>query len=159
MLFRNLGGARFEEVTPRGGEDFRRSEVSRGLAVGDLDNDGDTDVVVANNSGPARLLINQLGSDRHWLGLRLVGRGVARDMLGAWVGVERAGEPTLWRRVRTGGSYLSASDPRLLIGLGASAEVGGVVVEWPSGRRERFAVAADRYTKLREGDGENDGDP
>ncbi len=155
LLFMSTGAGRFQDASERGGEDFRRSEVSRGLATGDLDNDGDVDAVVANNSGPARLLLNQGGGDAHWLGLRLVGRE-GRDALDARVGVERGASPTLWRRVRTGGSYLSASDPRLLVGLGASAEVTGVVVEWPSGRRERFTAEAGRYTTLREGTGEVD---
>ncbi len=160
LLFRSRGeaerGPRFEDVSGAAGEDFRRSEVSRGLATGDIDNDGDADVVVANNSGPARLLINQTGGERHWLGLRLVTGEPARDALGARAGLERAGGPTLWRRVRTGGSYLSASDPRLLFGLGAAPDVTGVTVEWPSGRRERFEVEADRYTTLHEGTGEAD---
>ncbi len=157
LLFRNLGagsGVRFEEVSATGGEDFLRSEVSRGLAVGDLDNDGDTDVVLSNNSGPARLLLNQIGSQRHWLGLRLVGGDPPRDMLGAVVTVERAASPTLERRVRTGGSYLSANDPRVLFGLGDDPAFESVRVEWPSGREERFRVDPDRYTTLREGSGE-----
>ncbi len=161
LLFRNRGpaerGLRLEDVSGVAGDDFQRSEVSRGLATGDLDNDGDIDVVVANNSGPARLLINQAAGERHWLGLRLVIGESQRDALGARVGLERDGSPTLWRRVRTGGSYLSASDPRLLFGLGTSPDVGGVVVEWPSGRRERFEVEVDRYTTLREGTGKVDG--
>ena len=156
LLFRNLGAAggsvpRFEHLTSRAGEGFGHSEVSRGLAAGDLDNDGDTDVVISNNSGPVRLLINQLDGERHWLGLRLVaGR---RDALGALVAVEAQGAPTLWRRVRTGGSYLSASDPRLLFGLDGSTAVESVTVEWPSGKKERFEAEVDRYTTLVEGSG------
>ncbi len=157
LLFQHLGeargGPRFEDVSRRAGEDFRRSEVSRGLATGDLDNDGDVDVVISNNNGPARLLINQIGTERHWLGLRLVGEATARDMFGARVGVERSDAPTLWRRVRTGGSYLSANDPRVLVGLGGTAEVESVVVEWPSGKMESFEAVADQYSTLSEGSG------
>ncbi|HVS66786.1 MAG TPA: CRTAC1 family protein [Thermoanaerobaculia bacterium] len=153
QLFRNLGSGRFEDSSARGGSAFSALEVSRGLATGDIDNDGDVDVVVTNNGGPARLLINEVGRERHWVGLRLVTGQGRRDALGAWVGVHRGEAPVLWRRVRTDGSYLSASDPRLLIGLGASPGVDAVEVRWPSGRREVFEVAAGRYTTLEEGAG------
>jgi hypothetical protein len=128
------------------------ADVSRGAAFGDVDNDGDADVVVANDSGPIRLLINQVGNRRHWVGLRIVGRG--RDMLGARVGVARAAGPTLWRRARTDGSYASANDPRVLVGLGDTTKIVKVRVEWPDGHAEEWAdVQSDRYTTLREGEG------
>src|SRR5207249_288063 len=120
QLFRNLGDGRFEDVTGKAGRVFALSEVGRGAAFGDIDNDGDTDVIVANNSGPIRLLINNLGNRNHWLGLRLVGE--RRDMLGATVAAIRRTGPTLWRRSRADGSYASANDPRVLIGLGRSTE-------------------------------------
>ena len=77
---------RFEDVSARGGAAFELSEVGRGAAFGDIDNDGDTDVLVANNNGQPRLLVNDVGSRNHWIGLRLVGRQTPRDMLGARVG-------------------------------------------------------------------------
>ena len=155
QLFRNLGGGRFEELSGRAGEAFAQSEVSRGAAFGDVDNDGDVDVLVTNNNGPARLLINEVGHRRHWLGLRLVGGPAApRDMLGARVGVFRAGGPPLWRRARADGSYASANDPRVLIGLGDSAAVERVQVIWPSGRVEEWtAVEVDGWNRLVEGTG------
>ncbi len=160
QLFRNAGRAgdaggnlRLEEVTPAG-EPFETISVSRGLAVGDLDNDGDTDAVVTNNAGAVELLINQLGQGRHWLGLRLVGgETVPRDMLGAEATLTRPGHSDLWRRVRTGGSYLSAHDPRLLFGLGDDPEIGPVTVRWPGGAVEQFDVEAGRYTTLQQGTG------
>ncbi len=158
LLFRNLGrnlggGAlRFEDVSAQAG--FHGSDVSRGLATGDLDNDGDIDFVVNNNNGPARLLLNQLEAGAQWLGLRLVGREAARDMLGARVAVERPDVAPLWRRVRTDGGYLSASDPRLLFGLGDSTDIESVLVEWPSHQRERFRVAVGGYSTVREGSGD-----
>ena len=152
QLFRNLGGGRFAEVSERAGPGFTAREVSRGLAVGDVDQDGDPDLVVTNASGPVRLLLAEAARGAHWLGLRLVGPG-GRDALGARVAVERPGRPTLWRRADSGGSYASASDPRVLVGLGADPAVGRVVVTWPDGRREAWQVEADRYHTLRQGGG------
>ena len=153
LLFRNLGNGRFEDATARGGAAFQLSEVSRGAAFGDIDNDGDVDVLVANNNGKPRLLINNVGSRNHWIGLRLVGRS-GRDMLGARVGVVRDDGLTLWRRARSDGSYASASDPRVVAGLGPSAHVARVRVQWPGGTTEERSVEGiDRYVTLKEGDG------
>ena len=154
LLFRNLGNGRFEDITDRGGTAFELSEVSRGAAFGDIDNDGDTDVVVSNNSGPARLLVNEVGARNHWLGLRLSGMSTAggRDMLGAKVEISRTNQPTLWRHARADGSYASANDPRVLVGLGESVEAPRVRVTWPGGRVEAWReVEIDRYTTLTEG--------
>jgi len=166
LLFRNVGNGRFEDVTAKGGAVFGLSEVSRGAAFGDVDNDGDTDIVVTNNSGPVRLLMNQIGNRNHWLGLRLRGEGgpptdsgssarvEGRDALGARVEVIRSDGSSLWRRVRSDGSYASANDPRVLVGLGESAETLQVEVTWPSGRVERWTeVVVDRYITLTEGQG------
>jgi hypothetical protein len=153
QLFRNLGTGRFEEVTDRAGAVFRRSEVGRGAAFGDINNDGTMDVVVANANGPARLLINHAGRQHHWLGLRLVGGAATpRDMLGARVAVVRADGSTLWRRARADGSYGSANDPRVLVGLGDAAGHARVRVTWPSGRVDEWPrVPIDRWTTLHEG--------
>jgi hypothetical protein len=158
-LFRNPGpgtpgAVRFEDVSARGGAAFDLSEVGRGAAFGDIDNDGDTDVLVANNNGQPRLLINNVGSRNHWIGLRLVGRQASRDVLGARVAVVREDGSTLWRRARADGSYASASDPRVLAGLGGSTSVSRVRVVWPGGDMEEWnAPAIDRYSTLKEGDG------
>jgi enediyne biosynthesis protein E4 len=154
LLFRNLGTGRFEDVTTRAGAVFRRSEVSRGAVFGDIDNDGDVDVLVANNNSAARLLINSTVQRNHWIGLRLVGRDVTRDMLGARVGVVPQGRSILWRRARADGSYASANDPRVLVGLGQASKVERVRVVWPDGTTEEWHdVAVDRYTTLKEGMG------
>ena len=154
QLFRNLGDGRFADIGGRAGPAFALSEVSRGAAFGDLDNDGDVDVVVGNNNGPARLLLNNVGNRNHWLGLRLVGGAALRDMLGARVGAFRSDGPTLWRRAGTDGSYASASDARVLVGLGRTARVGRVEVIWPGGRVEEWTdVATDRWSTLTEGAG------
>jgi hypothetical protein len=167
QMFRNLGGGRFAEVTGEMGEAFRRAGVSRGAAFGDVDNDGDTDVLVVDANGPVRLLVNEVGSRRPWLGLRLVGpspvphtagggavRRAERDMPGARVAVVRRGAPTLWRRAATDGSYASASDPRVLVGLGNAADVAEIQVFWPDGRAEAFPPPPLRaYTTIHQGTG------
>jgi enediyne biosynthesis protein E4 len=154
QLFRNLGAGRFEEVTSRAGAVFELSEVSRGAAFGDVDNDGDVDALVTNNNGPARLLINQVGQRNRWVGLRLVGARAPRDMLGARVGVFRSEGPPLWRRARSDGSYASANDPRVLVGLGDAAKVSRIRVMWPSGWVEDWTdIAVGRWITLKEGNG------
>ncbi len=155
LVFRNMGDGRFADVTERAGVAFALSEVSRGAAFGDIDNDGDIDVLVGNNNGPVRLFVNHIGRRGRWLGLRLVGAQAPRDMLGAVVSVIRPAAPTLTRRVRSDGSYASANDPRVLIGLGPTAEPPTVSVRWPSGQIEEWvSVPVDRWTVLEEGSGQ-----
>jgi hypothetical protein len=154
QVFRNLAGERFEDVTERAGAAFALAEVSRGAAFGDIDNDGDTDVLIANGAGPVRLLVNEIGQRRHWIGLRLVGSETPRDMLGARVEVALADGSTRWRRARADGSYASANDPRVIVGLGESAGPVRVRVTWPSGAVEVWDdVPVDRYTTLTAGEG------
>jgi hypothetical protein len=155
LLLRNAGNGRLEDVTDQAGRVFELSEVGRGAAFGDIDNDGDVDVIIGNNNGPVRLLVNNVGNRRHWVGLRLVSGAHARDMLGARVEIARKDGTRLWRRVRADGSYASANDPRVLIGLGDSADPVDVRVRWPDGRGEEWrTVHADRYTMLQEGTGD-----
>jgi hypothetical protein len=150
LLFHSLGGGRFEEVGDRAGEVFKLSEVGRGAAFGDVDNDGDVDVLIGNNNGPTRLLINQAANGRHWIGLRLVGVG-GRDMVGARVEIVRKGASSRWRRARADGSYASANDPRVVVGLGESSDRPDVRVTWPDGKVDSWTeVAVDTYTTLRQ---------
>jgi hypothetical protein len=151
QLYRNLGNGRFEDVSARAGAVFQREEVSRGGAFGDIDNDGDTDVLVGVAAGPTRLLINEVGNAKKWIGLRLMtGK---RDALGARVEIRRPGAPPLWRRARADGSYASANDPRVLVGLGATAPASVAVhVVWPDGKTEDWpSVPTGQYTTLTEG--------
>ena len=156
LLFRNIQNGRFDDVIDKGGAAFDLSEVSRGAAFGDIDNDGDTDVVVVHNSGAARPLINEVGSRQHW------NRSESRR--GHWPpgparGARRR-DPLRHDVVATRAcghaSYASANDPRVLVGLGASVETPRVCVVWPSGQVEEWTeLAIDRYTTLTEGQGTN----
>jgi hypothetical protein len=155
QLFRNAGPPRyaFTEVVPPSGTALAFPEVGRGSAFGDLDNDGDVDIVESNNNGPARVLRNE-SPRRHWLLVSLTGTSSNRGALGARVAALRRGGAALWRRAHTDGSYLSANDPRVHFGLGDDAAIEAVGVVWPNGRRERFTgVTADRLVALREGGG------
>ncbi len=153
QLYRNKGDSTFVEVTAEAGAAFKLSEVGRGAAFGDVDNDGDTDVLITNNNGRARLLLNQVGNRQHWMGLKLVD-AKGRDALGARITLVRNQKQVLLRRARTDGSYASANDARVLFGLGASTETGVIRVTWPNGKTEEWQnVPADKYTTLREGSG------
>ena len=123
QLYRNLRNGRFEDVSDRAGAVFKLSDVGRGAAFGDIDNDGDTDVVVGNATGPLRLLINNVGN-REPLARSAARRAASADATCSARGSRslRAGQPTLYRRARADGSYASANDPRVLVGLGASTE-------------------------------------
>ncbi|HEY6217273.1 MAG TPA: CRTAC1 family protein [Pyrinomonadaceae bacterium] len=150
QLFRNTGKGSFVETIAEAGPEFPLLEVSRGVAAGDIDNDGDTDLLVTDNNGPARLLLNQVGNRNHWIGLRLVGRS-GRDMLGAQVEIVTPTNDVLRRRVRTDGSYLSGNDPRVLVGLGQATKVKVVRVRWPDGTKDEWKdQPVDRYLTLKQ---------
>lgn len=156
-LLRNSGD-RFLDVTANGGPAFAApTEVSRGAAFGDIDNDGDIDLLVTNNHGPVRLWLNQQQQieARHWVSFRLEGRGHSSRMaLGARVSLHRQGLPTLHRRVHTDSSYLSAMDSHVHFGLGSTAVIDTVAVLWPDGSHEQWkSPAAGRVTVLRQGEG------
>ena len=154
QLFHNLGNGRFAEASSSAGPAFEREAVSRGLAKGDLDNDGDTDVVVVNNAGPVEVLLNEVGQDRPWVGLRLV-TGDGRDALGAEVVLPGVDDGATLHRVKTDGSYASAHDPRLLLALPGEDPVAEILVRWPDGRQERFSnLDARRYNTIRQGTGQ-----
>jgi hypothetical protein len=158
-VLRNVGHGRFVDATRGAGAAFRVAEVSRGAAFGDIDNDGDIDVLVANNGGPARLLLNQAGR-RHWLQVRLEGSSDNRQGLGARVGLRREDGTLVWRRTRTDGSYLSASDPRVHFGLGSDAHIREVIVEWRRGPRESWSgLRSNRIVTLKQGTGTRRFDP
>jgi len=148
QLFRGLPGGRFEETTAAAGAAFTLSEVSRGAAFGDVDNDGDTDVLFSNNAGPARLLINRVGERAAWIGVRPLAGEPARLEVGASLRIVLP-DRTLSRRSHTDGSYASAGDPRVVAGLGEPPAGGAVTVEWPGSPTRRWrALPAGVYTAL-----------
>jgi hypothetical protein len=173
VLLRNEGNGRFREVSAAGGPYFRTDHLGRGLAVGDLDNDGQADLVVSHLNEPVVLLRGRSplagasglsaplarasglsatpDAGRHWLGVQLVGKG-HRDVVGARVEVEVGGR-RLTRFAKGGGSYLSSGDRRLLFGLGPARQVALLRVVWPWGQEQSWqGLAVDRYWRLVEGE-------
>ncbi|MEO1082943.1 MAG: CRTAC1 family protein, partial [Acidobacteriota bacterium] len=158
QLFLNRRG-RFIDASKRAGADLTAAEVGRGLATGDVDNDGDIDLLVTNNKGPSRLLLNQ-APQGDWIGLDLRTprkKGQASSpALAATVSVVRASGAGALRRAASDGSYASASDPRVLVGLGdAKADpVDHLIVRWADGSSEKFpAPPVGRYSTLTRGEG------
>jgi hypothetical protein len=154
MLLHNVGGRRFRDVTGEGGSAFEPALVGRGAAFADVDNDGDVDVLVTNNGGPVRLLLNETGAAAPSLHVTLKGVADNRQGLGARVGVQRDDGTTIWRLARTDGSYLSASDPRVHFGLADVRGVRAIVVDWPRGGREVWrGIGLNHPLTLRQGTG------
>jgi hypothetical protein len=131
MLLRNMG-KRFVDVSSMSGEIFHEPWVGRGMAIGDIDNDGRIDAVVSTNGGSAHVLHNEINSKNHWLTLKLVGHKSNRDGIGAVVKVTTAAG-SQWVTVTTASGYLSSSDPRAHFGLGDDTFARTVEIRWPSG--------------------------
>jgi enediyne biosynthesis protein E4 len=150
LLARNLGGKKFADVSAVSGEVFTKRWVGRGLAVGDINNDGRLDAVVTENGGPAHVLLNETKTANHWLGLSLIGHKSNRDGIGAVVKIT-TGQGLQWETVSTSGSYLSASDKRVHFGLGAETAAQTVEIRWPSGMVQTLRdVKGDRYVTVDE---------
>lgn len=152
LLFRGLAGAKFEEVTPRGGTATPLIATSRAAAFGDLDNDGGVDIVVANRDAAPYVLRNVAKDRGHWAAFS-VRTAKGRDALGAVLTI-RAGGRTWRRDVRSAYSYLAANDPRVHVGLGAATSIEAVDVAWPGGATERFGpFAVDAIATIVQGRG------
>jgi hypothetical protein len=152
LCLRNVEGV-FEDVSAASGPDVLRPIVGRGIAVGDIDDDGRPDLLVVDAEGAPLLLHNESERPSSWVGLRLRGTRSNRQALGATVTFSIDGRPRLFG-VRTGRGYLSASDPRVLIPLPAKATLSELTVRWPGRRAERFVVGQrGRYVDLVEGTG------
>jgi len=134
LLLRNVGG-KFEDVSARSGDVFQKSWVGRGLAIGDLNNDGRVDAVVTTNGGLAHVLRNETSSGGHWITLRLRGHRSNRDGIGAQLHLT-TGTTSQWAAATTAGSYLSSSDPRVHFGVGPARTIDSLEIRWPSGIRQ-----------------------
>lgn len=149
LLARNTGRG-FEDVSAKAGSVFRDAWLGRGLAIGDIDNDGRVDAVVVTNDGGAHILRNETESGNHWLTLKLVGRKSNRDGIGAEVKVVTAAGAQ-WATVTTAGSYLSSSDKRVHFGLGEEITAKSVEIRWPSGVVQMLRdVKGDRIVEIEE---------
>ena len=152
VLFRNLGGGRLEQLTTEAGPALAEVHSSRGLALGDFDNDGDLDILIVNLNEPPSLLRNDLRGGNQWLKVLLIGTASNRSAIGAQVVATYDGRRQA-QAVLAQSSYLSASDRRLHFGLGEAVSA-SVEVRWPSGTVERIAgVAAGQLVTIREGSG------
>ncbi len=153
LLFHNNEHGGFEDVTAEVGPELLKPIVGRGAAYADFDHDGDLDLLITENGGPARLLRNDGGNKNHWLSVRLVGHPSNRSGLGAVVRIESPSGKQ-WQMVHSGSSYCSQSDLALTFGLKQDRTVSKIGVEWPSGKRQEFRnVPADRFVTIDESAG------
>jgi hypothetical protein len=149
QLFRNVGEGKFAEMERTQVLPFARSEVSRGLLAGDLDNDGDEDLVVINVNAPARVLVNETGHKNAWLGLEARIKGINRHDLGTRVELVRSGSRSAWRRLKTDGGYGASHDPRVLFGLDSASDRQTVRLHGLEGERvELQGLPLLRYTTV-----------
>jgi hypothetical protein len=153
ILYHNLGKGTFADISPGAGPGINARASSRGLAIGDLWNDGRISAVITNLNAAPSLLVNQVRSANHWIAIRTVGTKSNRDGIGARISVT-AGTRTLVDEVRSGSSYNSSSDMRVHFGLGSATKVSSVQIRWPSGLVEHFDnLPADSIHTLKEGSG------
>ena len=150
LLYRNRGDGTFDDVSMRYGAELTDERVSRGLAVGDLDDDGRLDVLINDQDGSPQVLHNEIAEAGNWLLVKLVGKGDNTDAIGAVVTVH-AGKTAQTRVVQSGTSYLSQDDMRRHFGLGAAAQVDALEVSWPDGTSSRMeGVKANRLVEIRQ---------
>jgi hypothetical protein len=149
ILLRNRGG-QFQDISSRGGPYFRATHLARGVAIGDLDNDGRIDLVIVHLNEPVVLLHNEAATDNHWLGVELVGRENA-DVAGTRLVLELGGRKQT-RFAKGGGSYASSGDRRHVFGLGDATKIDRLTVIWPNGEQQSWNdLTIDGYHRLPQG--------
>jgi hypothetical protein len=155
-VFRNLGNGQFADVSTTAGADFTRLAPHRGLAYGDLDNDGRVDLVVTALGAPVSVLRNITETHNHWILLKLVGTKSNRMGIGAQIRITTDDGRRLYNEVTTSTGYAASSDPRVHFGLGGSRVIREIEIRWPSGTRQLLSnVAADRPMVITEPSGGN----
>jgi hypothetical protein len=153
LLFHNVDGKKFDNVSNDVGKDFTRPLVARGAIYGDFDRDGDLDVLLTSNNGPAYLYRNDGGNRNHWISIRTIGTKSNRDGIGASISITSASGKQ-WNVVRSGSSYASQSDRAIVFGLGQDPVVTSMEVVWPSGTKQTFSnLTANQFITIDESRG------
>jgi enediyne biosynthesis protein E4 len=148
-VFRNLGNGKFEDVSASAGSDFIRPAPHRGLAYGDLNNDGRMDVVMTALGAPVKVFRNITETSNHWILLKLVGTKSNRMGLGAQIRLTTADGQMLYNEATTSTGYAASSDPRVHFGLGSSRMIKEIEIRWPSGIRQLLHdVVGDRIVEV-----------
>jgi hypothetical protein len=150
-LFRNLGSGRFQDVSALAGPDFQLEAAHRGVAFGDLNNDGRMDMVVSVLGGAVKLFRNVSENNHHWILLKLVGTKSNRMAIGALIRITTEDGASQWNHVTTAVGYASSSDSRVHFGLGSNTRIREIQVRWPSGIRQQIRnVTADQILTIEE---------
>lgn len=153
-LFRNLGKKKFEHMNSSLGQALQQATVARGAAYGDFDNDGDLDLLITSNNGPARLLRNNGGNQNNLIRIKIVGTTSNRNGIGAKITATVTGDTKLFAMVRTGSSYASQSELPVIFGLSKAEKVQNIEIVWPNGNKQNFTdVSANQEIVIEEGKG------
>jgi hypothetical protein len=154
LLFHIRGNKQFEEVANRVGPSLKTPKVARGTAFGDIDNDGDPDLLLTTSGGPAYLYRNEGGNRNHFLVIKTEGTRSNRDGIGAIVKIKLPDGNTQWQMVKSGSSYCSQNQLPLIFGIGSHKKVDAIEISWPSSQIDKLpGMASNQFLRLKEGVG------